>query len=252
MRTSPGLRARMVEGPDSVVARWLRPPFDLDGWRIDVANMTGRYLDEDLNADVRRIIRRTMIETNPDTILLGESTNDATEDFQGDGWHGAMTYANFTRPVWGWLSRESGNPWFYGIPYGGIPSYTGDEFFVLDKGGVDTIGRHFTNHALMNGTDKKHFLCGVPCNAFGVGLFCHKGDALRRHSISGLSQASAKHGDAQLRCDDEVADKFSVAQCRHGKLSGLEARKVLTAIKSEAFSFKPNRPALVEAIFQQS
>ena len=27
---------------DSVVARWLREPFNLDGWRIDVANMTGR------------------------------------------------------------------------------------------------------------------------------------------------------------------------------------------------------------------
>ena len=130
---SQELRDRFIEGPDSVVAKWLAEPYNLDGWRIDVANMTGRYLDEDLNAEVRRIIRRTMIETNPDTILLGESTNDATEDFQGDGWHGAMTYANFTRPVWGWLSRESGNPWFYGIPYGGIPSYTGEEFFAAHQ-----------------------------------------------------------------------------------------------------------------------
>ena len=29
-------------GSDSVVRRWLEPPFELDGWRIDVANMTGR------------------------------------------------------------------------------------------------------------------------------------------------------------------------------------------------------------------
>ncbi len=83
-----------------------KPPYNLDGWRIDVANMTGRYLDEDLNAEVRRIIRKTMIEINPDTILLGESTNDASSDFQGDAWHGAMTYANFTRPLWGWLSKR--------------------------------------------------------------------------------------------------------------------------------------------------
>ena len=97
------LRRRFIEGEESVVARWLRPPFNLDGWRIDVANMTGRYLDEDHNAEVRRIIRRTMNEVNPDTILLGESTNDAAGDFQGDAWHGAMTYANFTRPLWSWL-----------------------------------------------------------------------------------------------------------------------------------------------------
>ena len=86
-----------------MVARFLAPPFNLDGWRIDVANMTGRLGDEDLNAEVRRTIRATMLEVNPDTILLGESTNDAASDFQGDAWHGAMTYTPFTRPLWSWL-----------------------------------------------------------------------------------------------------------------------------------------------------
>ena len=43
------LRRRFIDGLDSIVARWLRPPFSLDGWRVDVANMTGRYRDEDLN-----------------------------------------------------------------------------------------------------------------------------------------------------------------------------------------------------------
>ena len=126
------LRRRFIQGPDSVVAKWLEPPYSLDGWRIDVANMTGRYLSDDLNAEVRQIVRQTMIDVNADTILLGESTNDATSDFQGDGWHGAMTYANFTRPVWGWLSTPGGHgsrqpTWFFGLPYGRIPQYTGRE-----------------------------------------------------------------------------------------------------------------------------
>jgi alpha-glucosidase len=123
------LRRRFIDGPDSVVARWLEPPYLLDGWRIDVANMTGRYLDEDLNAEVRRIIRRTMIEVNPDTILLGESTNDASLDFQGDAWHGAMTYANFTRPLWSWLSVP-GSPARGGLnmPLGTIPAFTVEQF----------------------------------------------------------------------------------------------------------------------------
>ena len=96
---SAELRTRLIEGPDSVVAKWLKPPYNLDGWRIDVANMTGRYLDQDFNAEVRQIIRKTMIDINPETLLLGESTNDGASDFQGDGWHGAMTYTNFTRPI---------------------------------------------------------------------------------------------------------------------------------------------------------
>src|SRR5690606_19008303 len=54
--SSPELRRRFIGGPDSVVARFLQPPFSLDGWRIDVANMTGRYRDRDLNEEVRTTI----------------------------------------------------------------------------------------------------------------------------------------------------------------------------------------------------
>ncbi|GAA2009867.1 glycoside hydrolase family 13 protein [Microbacterium ulmi] len=134
------LRRRFIEGAGSVVAKWLEPPYSTDGWRIDVANMTGRLGAVDLNADVRRLLRRTMLEINPDTILLGESTNDAVSDLQGDGWHGAMTYPSFTRPVWGWLSEPEGTPyltydgetetepWFFTQPIGGIPRYTARQF----------------------------------------------------------------------------------------------------------------------------
>ncbi len=133
---SAELRRRFIEGPDSVVARWLKHPYGLDGWRIDVANMTGRYLTDDFNREVRQTIRRTMDEVDPDTILLGESTNDGASDFQGDAWHGAMTYANFTRPLWGWLS-EPGAPApassYFSQPVGVIPSYTGRQFLEAHR-----------------------------------------------------------------------------------------------------------------------
>ncbi|MDQ0894623.1 glycoside hydrolase family 13 protein [Agromyces ramosus] len=127
--SSAELRRRFIEGRDSVVARFLAPPFNLDGWRIDVANMTGRLGAEDLNAEVRQTIRRTMLDVNPDTILLGESTNDAASDVQGDAWHGAMTYTPFTRPLWSWL-LEPGSPAGGGIgfPLAAVPSYDGHEF----------------------------------------------------------------------------------------------------------------------------
>ncbi|MET0954901.1 MAG: glycoside hydrolase family 13 protein [Cryobacterium sp.] len=125
---STELRRRFIDGPDSVVGRWLAAPFHLDGWRIDVANMTGRLADEDLNTEVRRAIRQTMVDVNPDTILLGEYTNDAAADFQGDAWHGAMTYANFTRPLWSWLAHTGDAPSFFGLPAGSVPVYTGEQF----------------------------------------------------------------------------------------------------------------------------
>jgi len=138
--SSEQLRERFVTGEDSIVAKWLKPPYSIDGWRVDVANMTGRLGEIDLNAEVRRLFRETMLRINPDAILLGESTNDAISDLQGDGWHGAMTYPSFTRPLWGWLSEPDGTPyltaedeertepWFFGQPIGGIPRYTAKNF----------------------------------------------------------------------------------------------------------------------------
>ena len=100
---SAELRKRFIKGNSSVVAKWLKAPFNLDGWRIDVANMTGRIRDEDAYLDVAQTVRRTMVKVNPDTIMLGEYTGDAAYEVQGDGWQGAMTYSNFTKPLWRWL-----------------------------------------------------------------------------------------------------------------------------------------------------
>ncbi|MBH0117276.1 glycoside hydrolase family 13 protein [Salinibacterium sp. NG253] len=137
---STELRGRFIEGDDSVVAHWLKEPYNFDGWRVDVANMTGRMGAEDLNEEVRQIIRRTMEDVNPDTVLLAESTNDAASDLQGDAWHGAMTYPSFTRPVWGWLTEPGDTShvtadgsidpeaWFFGQPIGGIPNYSARDF----------------------------------------------------------------------------------------------------------------------------
>jgi alpha-glucosidase len=172
--TSTELRRRFIEGPDSVVAKWLRAPYHLDGWRIDVANMTGRLQGEDLNAEVRQTIRRTMIEQNPDTILLGESTNDASDDFQGDGWHGAMTYTTFTRPVWSWLSKPESPSSFFGLPYGTIPQTDGRAF--VDAHLRFTAGYPWrTRLATMNALDthdtprfRTHAIDGGVAVAFGL------------------------------------------------------------------------------------
>ncbi|WP_223170677.1 alpha-amylase family glycosyl hydrolase [Microbacterium sp. NIBRBAC000506063] len=68
---SAELRERFISGDDSVVAKWLKPPYNADGWRIDVANMTGRLGDVDLNEEVRQLFRETMLRINPEAILLG-------------------------------------------------------------------------------------------------------------------------------------------------------------------------------------
>lgn len=113
---SPELADRLVRGPGSVVARWLREPFALDGWRIDVANMTGRYRDLDLTHVVARTIRATMVAERPDALLVGEHFHDASADLDAGTWHANMNYTGFTRPVWGWLTAPGSTAPMLGLP----------------------------------------------------------------------------------------------------------------------------------------
>jgi alpha-glucosidase len=91
------------------VARWLREPYGLDGWRIDVANMSGRLGPIDVNHDVARVIRSTATSVNPEAWVIGEHNHDASGDIDGDGWHGTMNYSGFSWPVWSWL-RDPASP----------------------------------------------------------------------------------------------------------------------------------------------
>ena len=84
----------------AALRRWLDA--GLDGWRIDVANMVGRYRRLDLNYEVAAWAR----ELCGDRLLIAEHGHDFRPDLDGRGWHGVMNYAGFLRPAWWWLRHE--------------------------------------------------------------------------------------------------------------------------------------------------
>ncbi len=104
---SEELRERMYAGSGSVVRRWLEQPYDLDGWRIDVANMTGRHGAADHLLDVAAGVRGAAVSVRPDAVVVGEHAHDARSDLRHGAWHGTMNYAGFTRPVWAWLRGDT-------------------------------------------------------------------------------------------------------------------------------------------------
>lgn len=100
---SPALWERLITADDSVIRTWLRPPYALDGWRVDCANVTGRIDDMDFNHAVATTTRAVIEQENPDAWLLAEHCHDAQIDMLGDGWHGTMAYHSFSRPLAWWL-----------------------------------------------------------------------------------------------------------------------------------------------------
>ena len=113
--TSEELFKRMIDGPYSVIGEWLMPPYSLDGWRIDVANMTGRYRAHDLAHKVARRLVKTVRAINPEGMVVSEHFHDAADDLRGDGWISNMNYSAFTRPLWAWVADNTEID-FLGVP----------------------------------------------------------------------------------------------------------------------------------------
>ena len=112
---STALRDVMIRAEDSAIKYWLKPPFSIDGWRLDVWNMTARQREIDLNHEVGREIRHAVKSTNPDAYLIGESFFDATPNLQGDQLDAIQNYRGFSNPVWRWLAGHDTSPTSDGI-----------------------------------------------------------------------------------------------------------------------------------------
>ena len=119
------LRKRMYSAANSIVKKWLSPAKGLSGWRIDVGNMTGRQGSDDLHDLVMHGIRQAMDEAGEEFWLVAENGDFVASDLDGYGWHGAMNYQGFMRPVWNWLQSNSEiGGGFQGLPFQ-MPRFTG-------------------------------------------------------------------------------------------------------------------------------
>jgi alpha-glucosidase len=93
----------MYTGDNSVACYWLRPPYCIDGWRVDVANMLARQGESQLGHKVGRGLRRAVKSVSPHVYLMGENFFDGTSHLQGDELDATMNYQGFSAPLQRWL-----------------------------------------------------------------------------------------------------------------------------------------------------
>lgn len=109
---SQKLRDQLYRAEDSVLRYWLRSPFRIDGWRLDVANMQGKQGAVQLGHEIGREIRAAIKGHSPEAYLLGEHFHDGTPHLQGDELDASMNYQGFTFPVRRFLAgKDLGADW---------------------------------------------------------------------------------------------------------------------------------------------
>ena len=77
--------------------KWVSAPYNVDGWRLDVAADLGH--SNDFNHHFWKEFRRTVKEANPDAVILAEHYGNPESWLRGDEWDTVMNYDAFMEPV---------------------------------------------------------------------------------------------------------------------------------------------------------
>lgn len=81
-----------------IAAKWVSPPYNVDGWRLDVAADLGH--SPKMNHRFWRDFRKAVKTANPEALILAEHYGDPKEWLsQGDQWDTVMNYDAFMEPL---------------------------------------------------------------------------------------------------------------------------------------------------------
>ena len=99
--------------------KWVSPPYNVDGWRLDVAADLG--FSNEYNHIFWKRFRKEVKDANPDAIILAEHYGDPQDWLQGDEWDSVMNYDAFMEPLTWFLTgmekhSDEARPDKYGNP----------------------------------------------------------------------------------------------------------------------------------------
>ncbi|MCL2576222.1 MAG: glycoside hydrolase family 13 protein [Defluviitaleaceae bacterium] len=80
-----------------VAADWVSPPYNADGWRLDVAADLGQA--PEFNLKFWQDFRNRVKAANPQAFILAEHYGNPSYWLQGDAWDSVMNYDGFMEPI---------------------------------------------------------------------------------------------------------------------------------------------------------
>jgi len=81
----------------SVGKKWVSPPYNADGWRLDVAADLGRSVQ--MNHNFWSAFYKAVKSANPEAIILAEHYGDPSPWLDGNMWDTVMNYDAFMEPI---------------------------------------------------------------------------------------------------------------------------------------------------------
>ena len=104
--------------------KWVSPPFNADGWRLDVAADLGH--SPEFNHHFWKEFRKAVKEANPEAIVLAEHYGNPKDWISGDEWDTVMNYDAFMEPLtWFFTGMEKHSDDFRPDLLGNVESFWG-------------------------------------------------------------------------------------------------------------------------------
>lgn len=104
--------------------KWVSPPYNVDGWRLDVAADLG--YSQEYNHKFWKKFRKAVKEVNPNALILAEHYGDPESWLSGGEWDTVMNYDAFMEPVtWFLTGMEKHSDEYIEEQLGNGPSFVG-------------------------------------------------------------------------------------------------------------------------------
>ena len=104
--------------------KWVSPPYNVDGWRLDVAADLGH--SPEVNHRFWKEFRKAVKEANPNAVILAEHYGDPKSWLLGDEWDTIMNYDAFMEPItWFLTGMEKHSDEYRGVCFGNPGDFEG-------------------------------------------------------------------------------------------------------------------------------
>ena len=131
-----------------VAQKWVSAPYNVDGWRLDVAADLGH--SNEFNHQFWKDFRKAVKEANPEALILAEHYGSPEGWLQGDEWDSVMNYDAFMEPVtWFLTGMEKHSDEYREDLYGNSDAFIGamkTHMRSLHMSSLHTAMNELSNH----------------------------------------------------------------------------------------------------------